>query len=181
MSQELIERTLILCKHDSLQRGLVGEIIKRFEQRGFKIAGTKMIVPTEELLGKHYADDYDWKINTGNKTIEVLKQKGKHTDETPEEIGNKVRAWNIAGLRGSPVIAIIFEGYHAIEIGRKIVGHTEPRSAQPGTIRGDYSMESYDLADSQQRVIRTIVHASGNKKEAENEIKLWFKPEEIFD
>jgi len=179
--KEFIERTLILAKHDALQRGLVGEIIKRFEQRGFRIAGVKMIIPSEEMLGKHYPDDYNWKMNLGTKTIEVLKQKGVHTDETPEQIGDKVRAWNMAGLRGSPVIAIIFEGPHAIEIGRKIVGHTEPRTAVPGSIRGDYSTESYDLADHCKRVIRNIVHASGNRKEAENEIKIWFKPEEVFD
>lgn len=177
----MIERTLILAKHDAVQRGLVGEIIKRFEQKGFRISGMKMITPTEAHLGLHYADDPDWKASVGKKTRETFAKKGIEMKETDEEIGARIRNWNMAGLRGSPVVAIIFEGYHAVEAGRKIVGHTEPRQATPGTIRGDYSFESFELADNQKRVVRNIVHASGSKKEAENEIKVWFKPEEIFD
>jgi len=177
----MIERTLILAKHDAVQRGLVGEIIRRFELKGFRIAGMKMIMPTEEQLGLHYADDPDWKLSVGKKTRETFAKKGIEMKETDEEIGARIRGWNMAGLRGTPIVAIIFEGYHAVEAGRKIVGHTEPRQAVPGTIRGDYSIESFALADKQKRVVRNLVHASGSTKEAENEIKVWFKPEEIFD
>src|SRR3989344_3167694 len=154
---KLIERTVILAKHDCLQRGLVGELIGRFEQRGFRLAAMKMVLPTEQLLGQHYADDKEWKISVGKKTIEVMAQKGIKMNETEEHIGDRIRAWNMAGLRGGPIIAMLFEGFHAIEIGRKIVGATH------------------------QRVIRNMVHASGNKKEAEREVKIWFDSKDIFD
>jgi nucleoside-diphosphate kinase len=177
----MIERTLILAKHDAVQRGIVGEIVKRFEQKGFRIAGMKMILPDEKQLGDHYADDLNWKLSVGKKTRETFAKKGIEMKETDEEIGARIRGWNMQGLRGSQIVAIIFEGYHAVEAGRKIVGHTEPRQAAIGTIRGDYSYESFALADKDKRVVRNIVHASGSKEEAENEIKIWFKPEEIFD
>ena len=177
----MIERTLILVKHDSVQRGLVGEITRRFEQKGFRIAGIKMITPSEELLGKHYADNLDWKLSVGKKTRESFAKKGVQMTETDEQIGARIRAWNMAGLRGSPVVGIIFEGYHVVESGRLIVGNTEPRQASPGTIRGDFSNDSFALADSQKRVVRNLVHASGSPQEAEQEIKLWFTPHDIFD
>ncbi len=177
----MIERTLILTKHDAVQRGIVGETVKRFEQKGFRIAGMKMILPNEEQLGIHYADDLDWKLSVGKKTRKTFSDRGVEMKETDEEIGARIRGWNLAGLRGNPIVAIIFEGYHAIEAGRKIVGHTEPRQAETGTIRGDFSIDSFALADKDKRVVRNLVHASGSKKEAENEIKIWFKPDEIFD
>ncbi|MBW3011441.1 nucleoside-diphosphate kinase [Candidatus Woesearchaeota archaeon] len=176
----MVERTVILAKPDAVQRGLVGEIIKRFEQKGFKIAAMKMVHPNEEQLGQHYADDMEWKLALGTKTIEAAKKKGLEITETAEQIGDKVRKWNMDCLK-APIVAIIFEGYHAIEIGRKIVGNTEPRQALPGTIRGDFTVDSYQVADKGQRVVRNLVHASGSQKEAENEIKVWFKDEEIFN
>ncbi len=177
----MMERTLILIKQDSIQRGLAGEIIKRFEQRGFKIAAMKMLVPDEKLLGQHYADDLAWKISVGKKTKESMAQKGITMKETEEQIGARIREWNMNILRGKPVIAIIFEGISAVEIGRKIVGHTEPRQAAPGTIRGDFSSESIAFADEKNRVIFNLVHASGSVDEAEREIKVWFKPNEIVE
>ncbi len=141
----------------------------------------KMITPSEELLGKHYADDLTWKLSVGKKTRETFAKKGVQMTETDEQIGARIRAWNMAGLHGPPVIAVIFEGYHVVEAGRSIVGNTEPRQASPGTIRGDFSNESFALADSQKRVVRNLVHASGNPAEAEQEIKVWFTPQEIFD
>jgi len=176
-----VERTLILAKPDAVQRGLVGEIIKRFEQKGFKIAGIKMVHANQEQLGEHYADDPEWKKSVGEKTLEVAKKKGIEMNETAEEIGNRIRNWNMEGLQINPIVAIVFEGHHAVEIGRKIVGNTEPRQAHPGTIRGDFTAESYAIADKNKRVIRNLVHASGSTKEAEREIKVWFKDEEIFN
>ncbi|MBW3014309.1 nucleoside-diphosphate kinase [Candidatus Woesearchaeota archaeon] len=175
-----MERTVILAKPDAVQRGLVGEIIKRFEQKGFKIAAMKMVHPNEEQLGQHYADDMEWKLSVGVKTLEAAKKQGFAMNETPEQIGTRIRGWNIDCLR-DPIVAIIFEGHHAVEMGRKIVGHTEPRQALPGTIRGDYSVDSFEVADKGKRVTRNLVHASGSQKEAENEIKVWFKDEEIFN
>jgi nucleoside-diphosphate kinase len=176
-----VERTLIIAKPDAVQRGLVGEIIRRFEQKGFKIAGIKMIHATTDQLGEHYADDPEWKKSVGEKTLAVAKQKGTEMNETAEEIGTRIRDWNMEGLKINPIVAIIFEGHHSIEIGRKIVGNTEPRQALPGTIRGDFTTESYAIADKNQRVIRNLVHASGSREEAEREIKVWFNNEELFN
>jgi len=177
----MVERTLIITKPDSVQRGLVGEIIKRFEQRGFKIAGMKMVHADDELLGEHYADDPEWKKSVGDKTIAAAVKRGEELKETAEEIGEKVRRWNMEGLKMNPIVAIVFEGYHVVEIGRKLVGNTEPRQAIPGTIRGDYSVDSYPVADESKRVIRNLVHASGTVEEAEREIKVWFNDEELFN
>ncbi|MBW2973729.1 nucleoside-diphosphate kinase [Candidatus Woesearchaeota archaeon] len=176
-----VERTLILAKPDALQRGLVGEIIKRFEKVGFKISGIKMIHASEEQLGKHYKDDPNWKESVGKKTLAAAKSKGIEMDETAEQIGDRIRNWNMEGLKVCPIIAIIFEGHHAVEFGRKIVGNTEPRQAAPGTIRGDYSIESYQIADTKKRVIRNLIHASESKEEAEREIQVWFNNDEIFN
>ena len=176
-----VERTLILAKQDAIHRGLVGEITKRFEQKGMRIAAMKLDVPDRKLIEKHYAEDEVMQTETGERTIATWKEKGKETKETPLEIGNRIRDWNIKALVGKPVIAMVFEGFHAVEIGRKIVGHTEPRQALPGTIRGDFSAESYALADTFERTMINIVHASGKPHEAEREIKVWFKKEEVCD
>lgn len=175
------ERTLILAKQDAVHRGLVGEIIHRFEQKGMKIVGLKLVIPTKEMVGQHYADDDAMWTKTGERTIETWKKKGREVTETPLEIGQRIRNWNVQSLAGHPVIAMCFEGYHAVEVGRKIVGHTEPRQAMPGTIRGDFSVESYDLGDQQQRTMINLVHAAGAVHEAEREIAVWFKSEELFN
>ncbi|MBT4935525.1 nucleoside-diphosphate kinase [Candidatus Woesearchaeota archaeon] len=175
------EQTLILAKQDSIHRGLVGEIIRRFEQKGMKLVGLKLVIPTADMVGRHYPDDDAMWTITGERTIETWKEKGRETDETPLQVGKRIRDWNINSLTGHPVIAMCFEGYHAVEVGRKIVGHTEPRQALPGTIRGDLSVESYDLADFYKRPLINLVHAAGKQHEAEREIKVWFKDDELFD
>ena len=175
----MIERTLIIVKPDGVQRGLVGEIVQRFERMGFWISGSKMLVPNEKLLGEHYADDAVWKKSVGAKTRASMKSKGIEMSENDEEIGARIRKWNMDCLKG-PVLALIFQGPHVVEAGRKIVGHTEPRQAAMGTIRGDFSIDSFAIADTDKRVIRNLVHASGTVQEAEREIALWFKKDEVY-
>ncbi|MEW5897277.1 MAG: nucleoside-diphosphate kinase [Nanoarchaeota archaeon] len=176
-----VERTLILAKQDAIHRGLVGEIIKRFEQKGMRIAAMKMALPTRKLIEQHYTKDEAMQKETGERTLATWKAQGRAVKETPLEVGNRIREWNIKALEGKPVVAMVFEGFHAVEVGRKIVGHTEPRQALPGTIRGDFSAESYELADAYKRTMVNLVHASGKPHEAEREIKAWFKDDEIFD
>jgi len=180
MPKELIEKTFIAVKHDGVQRGLVGEIIKRFEQRGLKLVAMKMVLPTEAMADKHYVLTPAFIAKLGENTRKAAAEKGVKLKETNEEIATRVKNWNIKYLTEGPVVAMIWEGFHAIEIGRKIVGPAESRGAPIGTIRGDFSVESYDLADKLQRPLRNLIHASGNKEEATNEIKLWFKADEIF-
>ena len=174
------EKTLILAKQDAVHRGLVGNIISRFEQKGMKLVGLKLVVPTEEQVSQHYADDDAMWTITGERTIETWKKQGRDSTETPLEVGRRIRSWNIKALAGHPIIAMCFEGYHAVEVGRKIVGHTEPRQAIPGTIRGDLSVESHSLADYLQRPLLNLVHAAGEVHEAEREIKVWFSEEDLF-
>jgi len=176
-----LERTLILAKQDAIHRGLVGEIIKRFEQKGMRLAAMKLVIATKDILEKHYTKDEKMQAETGERTIETWKKQGKKVTESALEIGNRIREWNMSALKEKPVVAMVFEGLHAVEIGRKIVGHTEPRQALPGTIRGDFSAESYEIADDKKRVLINLVHAAGKPHEAEREIKAWFKNSEIAD
>jgi len=175
------EHTLILVKHDGVQRGIVGEIVTRFERVGLKIAGMKLIHPSEDLADKHYVLTPAFIEKLGNNTRKANEANGRPNNETNEQIATRVKGWNKKYLTEGPIVAILFEGYHAIEIGRKLVGPAEARQAPIGTIRGDYTLESYEMADDLERPIRNIIHASGNKEEAENEIKLWFKDEEVYD
>lgn len=177
----MLEKTVIIVKHDGVQRGLVGEIIKRFEQRGLKIVAMKMTQATEEMAKKQYRLTPEWIKKLATNTRKAAAAKGKIIKETDKEIAERVRNWNIKYLIEGPVIAMIFEGYHAIEIGRKLVGTAEPKGAAVGTIRGDFAVESYDLADALKRPLRNIVHASGDKEEAENEESVWFSKKDIHE
>lgn len=179
------EQTLILAKPDALQRGIVGEIIKRFETRGFKVVGLKMIKPSAEHIKKHYLATREQLEGMGNKSLENLKQlsldvkKVMGTDNAME-IGKMINDWNFEFLSSSPVVAMVFEGPHAVEMARKIVGNTLPFKADLGTIRGDFSVDSSTLGNFNKRPIRNIVHASGSISEAKREIGHWFSPKEIF-
>jgi len=176
-----MERTLILIKHDGVQRGLIGEILKRFEQKGLKIAGMKMVQPTEDTVKKHYIVTPEWAKKVGENTRKTAEKKGIKITETDEEIAQRIQNWNAEYLQEGPVIAIVFEGFHAIEIGRKLIGNTEARRAEIGTIRGDYSVDSYEVAEQKKRSVRNLIHGSEDTKTAENEIKLWFTKEELHD
>ena len=119
-------------------------------------------------------------MSVGKKTRENMVSKGFVVSESDEQIGGRVRNWNMDGLR-MPVIAAVLEGYHAVDVVRSMIGGTEPRSALPGTIRGDFACDSNPKADVDKRVVRNLIHASGNSKEADREIKLWFSANELFD
>jgi nucleoside-diphosphate kinase len=141
----------------------------------------KLIAPSEELIGKHYPADDSWVIPTGTKAIEGYKAKGIEVKETPREVGMRIRKNLLDYYTDRPMLAMVWEGAHAVQLGRKTVGSTNPLAADLGSIRGDYSQESYDVADTLQRAMQTLVHASGSVEDAKTEISLWFKPEEIWD
>ncbi|MEK6847341.1 MAG: nucleoside-diphosphate kinase [Nanoarchaeota archaeon] len=177
----MIEQTLVLIKPDGVKRNLVGKIIQRFEESDLKIKAIKMLQADESLAKNHYALDETWAKNVFDKTKASYEKENKPFKyKTHIDLGKTIQKWNMEFLTEGPVIAIIIEGPHAIELIRKMVGSTEPRSAQPGTIRGDFaSTESYALADSQNRVLRNLIHASDSQTTAQREISLWFKNEEI--
>ena len=181
----MIERTLILVKPDGVKRGLVGQIISRFESLGLKIIGIKMIHPTRDFAKKHYPVTEEWYKKVGSNTLEDSKKyniSAKKTigTEDPIAIGKKVHEWNIDFLTSDPLIAMVAQGVHAIETVRKIAGTTVPNTAQPGTIRGDLSTTSALHSNMKNRAIQNLVHTSGNKDEAEREIHLWFSDSELF-
>ncbi len=176
------ERTLIIIKPDGIQRSLIGEIIQRYERAGLKLCATKFFVPTAEHVEKHYLLDPNWLQNVGEKSIEGYKKKGEvPPSEDPIEVGKTVVEVLKKYITSGPVLAMVWEGAHVVEIVRKITGGTEPRSTDVGTIRGDFVIDSYKMADGDKRAIRNLIHASGSVEEANNEIALWFKPEEIMD
>ena len=176
-----VERTLIAIKPEAIQRQIVSQLIAKFERRGLKIVACKMTAPTKEQVGRHYPDDQAWYVSSGTKTWENYKAKGIDPPGTPVELAKNTRKKLLEHFIDRPVIFMIWEGPHAIALGRKTTGLTNPLEADIGSIRGDYSTESYELADGLSRTIHSLVHASGSVEEANHEIKIWFKPEEVLD
>lgn len=178
-----MEKTLVIVKPDGVQRNLIGEIISRLEKSGLKMVAAKMLQPDEKLIEKHYTIDPDWFRLCGEKNINSYKKKGlTPPSEDPIEVGKMVLQKLKQYLTFCPVVSMVWEGSSAVELVRKITGGTEPLGAAPmGTIRGDYCLESYLLADSAERAVRNLVHASGSVAEAEKEIALWFDNKEIMD
>ncbi|MBI5077128.1 nucleoside-diphosphate kinase [Candidatus Falkowbacteria bacterium] len=177
-----MEKTLVVIKPDGVQRTLIGEIIRRYENSGLKLIAIKMLVPTPAMVEKHYLVNPEWIKNVGEKSIASYKNKGEQPPfKTSAECGQAVLARLKKYMSAGPVVAMIWEGSKAVGIVRKITGGTEPLSSDVGTIRGDYTIDSYDLSDSADRAIRNLVHASGSVEEAEKEITLWFKKDELIE
>lgn len=184
--EDIMEKTVVLVKPDGVRKGIVGEILSRFEKVGLKLLAAKLIWVDKTHVGKHYADDEEYHEVVGKKTLENYQKYGVDPNETlgtdkPVEIGKKVREWNMEFLSSGPVFAMLLEGSEAVRIVRKIVGDTFPADASPGTIRGDYALDSAKVSNLAKRSTQNIVHASGEAKEAEFERKLWFKEDEIYD
>jgi nucleoside-diphosphate kinase len=175
------ERTLVAVKPESIQRQLIGEFITKFEKRGLKMVACKLIAPTKAQVETHYPDDEAWYISSGTKTYNNFKDKGIDPGMGPIELAKETRRRLLEHLTDRPLLLMIWEGPHACALGRKTAGATNPLIADIGSIRGDYSFESYEFSDAQNRAIFTLVHASGSPEDAEKEIKIWFKPEEIID
>lgn len=152
-----MQRTLVLIKPEGVQRHLVGRILERFENAGLKIVGMKQVWADKEFAKKHYTED-------------IAKRRGE-----------KVREMLLDYIIEGPVVAICLQGINAIENVRKIVGGTEPKSAPPGTIRGDFAHVSFAYADSNDRPVKNLIHASGNEEDAKHEVALWFKDSELHD
>jgi len=174
-----MERTLVLIKPDAVKRGLIGEIISRFERIGLKLEGMKLVNATIEIVEKHYSDDKNWIKSLGKKTIDTYAKYNLNIIEDLDtndalKIGKLVRKWLIQHLTSGPVLVLILSGNHAVEMVRKIVGNTVPIFAELGTIRGDFSIDSPDLSTRERRVLQNLVHASETVEEAKREISLWF-------
>lgn len=174
-----MERTLVIFKPDAVQRAIIGEILARFERTGLKIVGMKMILPEMELLRKHYPDDLVPIV--GGKTKADWDSYGLEYGETVEEIGEMIVDATRKFMRSAPVIALVLEGGHSVEVVRKMVGKTGPKDSLPGTIRGDYAHLSLGNASLQKKGAANILHASGTVEEAKQEIAMWFDKSELFE
>ncbi len=179
------QKTLVVLKPDAVQRGIIGEIISRFEKVGLKMVACKMLQVSQDLADKHYPlSRREFIEGMGKKTLENYKDMGVDpveemgTDD-PYEIGKVIRGWLVQMITSGPVLAMVWEGPHAVELVRKITGHTLPLKADPGTIRGDFSFDSSYLANTGKRAIKNLLHASGDPEEAEYEVNLWFSKDEI--
>jgi len=182
MAHHKEERTLVLIKSDAIQRSLIGEVVKRYERVGLKLLGVKFVLPTSEHIEKHYTLDPNWRRVTGEKTIKGYQDKGMTPPSMdPIEITGKILDGLKKYLSSGPVIAMVWQGAHAVKIVRKVTGGTEPLTSDVGSIRGDFVLDSYQLGDTDKRAVRNLVHASGSPEEAEMEINHWFKDEEIIN
>lgn len=156
------ERTLVLIKPDGVRRNLIGKIITRFEDAGLKIVGMKMVWADESFARKHYGDDLDIRY----KDVEL-------------KYGRNVRNELVKYITEGPIISMVLEGIDAVKVTRKIVGSTYPNESPAGTIRGDFAHISKDYANTNNIMVRNLIHASGNPEEAKTEINVWFTPKEL--
>lgn len=180
------EQTLVLVKPDGVQRGLIGEIINRIERRGLKVVAMKMVKPSLEHINEHYPKDEVWVERLGHKGFTVFEEYGLDPMEymgtsDKKEAGKKVRDWLVNYLLEAPIVAMIIEGIHAVDMVRKIAGQTLPNKADIGTIRGDFSIDSPAAANIEGRSVKNIMHASETREEAKHEIAHWFSQDEIFE
>jgi nucleoside-diphosphate kinase len=173
------ERTYLMIKPDGVRKGLIGEIIKRIEQRDLKVVALQMFQPTVDQIDNHYPKDEAWIKRLGTKTLNTYSKYGFDpmvelgtADEL--EIGKMVRGWLIDYMTSAPLVKMVIQGIHAVDVVRKIVGPTIPATADMGTIRGDFSIDSPVWANKEKRAVMNLIHASETPKEAEHEIQHWF-------
>ena len=179
------ELTFVMVKPDGVRKGLVGEVIKRFEQRDLKIVALEMFLATKEQVDGHYPKDEKWRMRLGEKTTATYVKYGYDLQKelgTMDllEVGNMVRNWLLDYITGGPSVRMVIKGVHSVDVVRKIAGSTMPYLADMGTIRGDYSIDSPALANKEQRAVFNILHASETAEEAKHEMKYWFGDKEVF-
>ena len=180
------EKTYVMVKPDGVQKGLIGEIINRFEQRGLKIVALEMSMPNFDQVDGHYPKSEEWITRLGHKTLTTYGKYGldpveHHGTDDPAKIGPDVRKWLLEYMTMAPVVKMVVQGVHAVDTVRKIAGVTMPYLADMGTIRGDFSVDSPALANSEHRSVMNIVHASETPEEAAHEIKYWFGTVKLMD
>ena len=173
-----------MVKPDGVKKGLIGEIIKRFEQRDLKIVALEMFQPTREEISNHYPKDPAWITRLGSKTLATyekykLDAKKDFGTTDPAKIGPEIREWLVDYMTSAPLVKIVVEGIHAVDMVRKICGVTMPYLADMGTVRGDFSNDSPVLANIEKRAVMNILHASETPEEAAHEIKHWFGNREM--
>ncbi len=189
MTIPFTERTLVLVKPDGVRRGLIGEILSRFERAGLAVVGLKLLQPSEDFAAGHYPSTDAQLTQMGSKTLETYAELGLEPKEQlgtddPVEIGRMVHQWNAQFLSSGPVAAIVLDGVHAVKKVRALCGKTMPKDAAPGTIRGDFASTSPAVANLQRAAVYNLVHASDNELDPEEPVKeigYWFRSNELVD
>lgn len=169
-----------MIKPDGIQRSLIGEIIKRIERTGLKIVALKMFVPTADQCWKHYNKDDAWFLKKGSNTVEFRKKAGLPIEKEAIEYGKDIIGALVTFMTSGPVVGFVVEGNSSVAVVKKLVGGTEPATSDVGTIRGDFTIDTYNICDVDGRAVRNLIHCTdGDQVEAQREIDIWFKPEEI--
>lgn len=175
------ERTFVIIKPDGVQRSLIGEITKRFERTGLKLVAMKLFVADQDRLWRHYNKDDAWYLSKGEKTVKNLEAAGRKIEKSAMEYGKDIIGALVKFMSCGPVVAMVWEGNQAVNIVKKLVGDTQPLTSAVGTIRGDFTVDSYDLSNVDGRAVRNLVHCSDQPSEALREIDIWFNQNEIFN
>lgn len=174
------EKTFVMIKPDGVQRSLIGEIINRFERTGLKLVAMKFVFATEEQCIKHYSKDDAWCESKGQIRIKNLEAEGLPIEKSALEYGRDIIKGLYSYMTAGPVVLMVWEGNKAVGIIKKIVGGTEPLTSDVGTIRGDFTIDSYDMANLDSRAVRNLIHCTDKPEEAEREINIWFTEKELL-
>jgi nucleoside-diphosphate kinase len=175
------EKTLVIIKPDGVQRSLIGEVIERIERVGFKLVALKFEIPTKEKVAQHYTIDPEWILKTGEKSLKAKQNIGEDISGIdPYTFGKTILEKLQSYMTSGPVVIMVWQGAHVVQVVRKIVGGTEPKTSDVGTIRGDFVHDSYEIANLENRSVKNVLHASSSTEDSEKEINVWFKPEEII-
>ncbi len=175
------ERSFVAIKPDGVQRSLIGEIIKRFERTGLKLIGLKMMMATEEKCWVHYNKDEKWYEEKGNTVVKNRTAAGLPVEKAAVEYGRDIIGALVKFMTCSPIVAMVWEGNQAVGIVKKLVGGTEPTTSDVGTLRGDLTLDSYELANLASRAVRNLIHCSDKPEEALREIEIWFNQNELIN
>lgn len=174
------ERSLVLLKPDAVQRSLIGEVVGRFERVGLKVAALKMVMATEEQLITHYNKTDEWYERKGKGIVADMEAHKIPVTKEPIEYGKDIIRNMVKYMTAAPVVAIVLEGNQSVAVVTKLVGTTEPSTSDVGTIRGDYTLDSYAHATIENRGVRNLIHCSESPAEAEREMAIWFTEGEMM-
>lgn len=175
------ERTLVILKPDAIQRSLIGEIVSKVEKTGLKFVAFKFLLATKEQCWEHYHKEESWFLEKGNRVINDRKNQGLPIEKEQIEYGKDIIQANVDFFTSGPVLAMVVQGNGAVGLVKKLVGQTEPLTSDVGTIRGDYTLDSYELSSIDNRAVRNLVHCSDSIEEARREIPIWFSSQEIIN
>lgn len=181
MTHPKYEKTFVILKPDAIQRSMIGKLITRFENVGLKVSAMKIILATEDQCWSHYSKDDTWFTEKGNKIIENRQKNNLPIEKEAIEYGKDIIRALVKFMTCGPIVPIVLEGNSAVEIVKKLVGSTEPLTSDVGTIRSDFTLDSYELANLDDRAVRNLIHCSDKVEEAERETAIWFNKAEILN